>query len=152
MSSGGGGGSGRPGGGSSSSSSYSDQQAFHRQATILRKNLLEADAILRRGADWPNMLGRWNAAYNQTTNLDAAIQDVWEHFVYVPKQATANPGDIPFFLSTRLDEAPPEEEHDDGTTSGGGAVEVDDPVQQLAQYEKMTAQLVAEYEANMVRF
>ena len=141
---------------SSSGSSYSDQQAFHRQATILRKNLVEADAILRRGADWPNMLGRWNAAFNQTTNLDAAIQDVWEHFVYVPKQATANPGDIPFFLSTRLDEAPEDDSRktkgDSETAAGGGKFEVEDPVQQLAQYEKMTAKLVREYEASMVRF
>jgi len=139
---------------SSGGSSYSDQQAFHRQATILRKNLLEADAILRRGSDWPNMLGKWNAALNQTSNLDAAIQDVWEHFVYVPKQATANPGDIPFFLSTRLEM--PEEDSPASSSGSGGAttskLEVEDPVQQLAQFEKITAKLVAEYEANMVRF
>jgi len=125
-------------------SSNNQQQAFNRQATILRKNLLKADAILRRGSDWPDMLGRLNAAYNQTSNLDVAIQDVWEHFVYLPKQATANPGDIPFFLSTRLES--PEED------SANNKLEVEDPVQQLAQYEKNAAKLVKEYEENMVRF
>jgi len=125
-------------------SGNNEQQAFNRQATILRKNLLKADAILRRGSDWPDMLGRLNAAYNQTSNLDVAIQDVWEHFVYLPKQATANPGDIPFFLSTRLES--PEED------SANNKLEVEDPVQQLAQYEKNAAKLVKEYEENMVRF
>jgi len=130
--------------GPSSSRTSSQQQAFNRQATILRKNLIDADAILRRGSDWPSMLGRWNAAYNQTCNLDAAIQDVWEHFVYLPKQATANPGDIPFFLSTRLES--PE------TDSSLNKLEVEDPVQQLTQYEEKAAKLVADYEASMVRF
>ena len=49
------------------------------------------------------MLGRLNAAYHQTTTLNASIDDVMAHFVYLPKQPTANPGDIPFFLSTKLD-------------------------------------------------
>jgi hypothetical protein len=40
------------------------QQAFTRQANILRKNLYEWDRMLRtpRGEDWPNMVGRLNAA------------------------------------------------------------------------------------------
>jgi hypothetical protein len=40
------------------------QQAFTRQATILRKNLYEWDRMLRtpRGEDWPTMVGRLNAA------------------------------------------------------------------------------------------
>ena len=120
------------------------QEAFHRQANILRKNLIEADAFLRRGSDWPSTLGQWNAAYHQTRNLDAAIEDVWEHFVYLPKRPTANPDNIPFFLSTRLES--PEE---DSTTN---KLEIDEPVRQLAAYEKNVARLVADYEANMVRF
>jgi len=40
------------------------QKVFIRQATILRKNLLDWDYKLRdpRGEDWPTMLGRLNAA------------------------------------------------------------------------------------------
>ena len=41
------------------------QQAFLRQAGILRKNLNAWEATLRsqRGEDWPSMLGRLNAAF-----------------------------------------------------------------------------------------
>lgn len=132
--------------------SNNPQQIFQRQATILRKNLVEADATLRRGSDWPNMLGRWNAAYNQTTNLDGAIQDVWEHFVFLPKQSTANPGDIPFFLSTRLDEAPAETTESNYYTVSHTSVPRKDPVQQLIQFEKSAGKIVSEYESNLVRF
>eukprot|EP00956_Cyclotella_meneghiniana_P043549 scaffold275516_cov76-Cyclotella_meneghiniana.AAC.1 len=80
------------------------QQTFLRQANILRKNLNAWDGMLHssRGEDWPSMLGRLNAAFNQTGNLDQTIQDQSEHFVYVPKKSTINPQDIAFFLSTRL--------------------------------------------------
>jgi len=41
------------------------QQAFLRQATILRKNLnaWEATICSAQGEDWPSMLGRLNAAF-----------------------------------------------------------------------------------------
>ena len=119
------------------------QSSFIRQATILRKNLMEWDRMMRnpQGEDWPTMLGRLNAALNQTVNLDRSIDDVMEHFVYVPKQTTANPQDIPFFLSTRL------EPTQDTTEAIPG-----DPVQNLAKYEDRAAKLAAEYEENMVRF
>ena len=41
------------------------QQAFLRQAGILRKNLQAWDATLHsvHGEDWPSMLGRLNAAF-----------------------------------------------------------------------------------------
>ena len=98
-----------------------------------------------RGEDWPTMLGRLNAALNQTANLDRSIDDVMEHFVYMPKQATANPQDIPFFLSTRLE-----------TPATDSSIEIpsvgSDPVQQLATFENTAARLAAEYEENMVRF
>ena len=79
------------------------QSVYIRQATILRKNLGEWDWVLRnpRGEDWPRMLGRLNASYNQTANMDQSIEDVMEHFVYLPKQSTANAQDVPFFLSTK---------------------------------------------------
>lgn len=131
----------------------SEQQAsYTRQATILRKNLLEWDRMLRtpRGEDWPTMLGRLNAALNQTVNLDRSIDDVMEHFVYVPKQATANPQDIPFFLSTRLEAPAGAEPHRDETKAAKAFK--GDPVQQLIEYEKNAAKLVALYEENMVRF
>jgi hypothetical protein len=154
----------------------SEQQATYvRQATILRKNLLEWDRMLRtpRGEDWPTMLGRLNAALNQTTNLDHSIDDVMEHFVYVPKQATANAQDIPFFLSTRL-ETPQDLDTDTATNSKGATSTTEqsdekraaneplggatsknfegDPVRQLQEYEKNAARLVALYEENMVRY
>jgi len=96
-------------------SADSQQTTFTRQATILRKNLGEWDMVLHnpRGEDWPKMLGRLNAALNQTSTLDNSIEDVMEHFVYLPKRATANPQDIPFFLSTKLDSST----SDDRTTS-----------------------------------
>ena len=81
------------------------QSIYTRQASILRRNLADWDAILRnpRGEDWPRMLGRLNAALNQSSNMDKCIEDVMEHFVYQPKQSTANAQDVPFFLSTRLE-------------------------------------------------
>ena len=96
--------------------------------------------------------------------MDRNIEDVMEHFCYLPKQSTANAQDIPFFLSTRL-ESPPTDE----TAASKAAAEKDkmmtfannnnnnnntngDPTQLLAQYETRAAQLATEYEENMVRF
>ena len=95
--------------------------------------------------------------------MDRNIEDVMEHFCYLPKQSTANAQDIPFFLSTRL-ETPATDE----TAASKAATEKDkevmmafansnnngagDPTQLLAQYETRAAQLAAEYEENMVRF
>ena len=131
------------------------QSAYTRQAVILRKNLMEWDRMLRnpRGEDWPTMLGRLNAALNQASNMDRNIDDVMDHFVYLPKQATANPQDIPFFLSTRLEtpatetSAEVKDEDVPAVTSFAG-----DPVQQLSTYESNAARLAAEYEENMIRF
>ena len=88
------------------------QQKFHRQATILRKNLITFDNTLHQNIhfhhqpeDWPRMLGRLNAAWNQAANLNNGIEHVLEHFVYVPRKCPANPQDVPFFLSTRLAES-----------------------------------------------
>ena len=49
---------------SASSRRDEHQQAYLRQATILRKNLVEWDETIRspQGANWPSMLGRLNAA------------------------------------------------------------------------------------------
>jgi hypothetical protein len=139
--------------------SNEQQSVFTRQSTILRKNLGDWDAILRnpRGEDWPKMLGRLNAAFNQTTNIDKSIEDVMEHFVYLPKQATANAQDIPFFLSTRLDMAASEEAASSSSSSSKGTTEEEfsikgDPVKVLANYENRAAELAHEYEENMVRF
>lgn len=132
------------------------QQAYTRQALILRKNLSEWDRVLRtpsRGEDWPSMLGRLNAALNQANSLDRAIDDVFEHLVYVPRKSTANAQDIPFFLSTRI-ETPPENERDVPLMEALGDIsQVRDPVQQLARFEGEAAKLAAEYEETMmVRF
>lgn len=133
------------------------QSLYTRQATILRKNLGEWDMVLRnpRGEDWPRMLGRLNAAYNQTTNMDKSIEDVMEHFVYLPKQSTANAQDIPFFLSTRLETG----NADDATSKKTSKQEQQDafviegdPVEVLSKYETRAAELAREYEDDMDRF
>jgi hypothetical protein len=143
-------------------SADSQQTTFTRQATILRKNLGEWDMILHnpRGEDWPKMLGRLNAALNQTSTLDNSIEDVMEHFVYLPKQATANPQDIPFFLSTKLESSASDERAtvSSATTASKkdstvqDLLALGDPVQVLSKYEDQAAKLVQEYEEEMVRF
>lgn len=139
-----------------SSRRTNEQQAIYtRQATILRKNLVEWERMLRtpRGEDWPTMLGRLNAAMNQTTILDHSIDDVMEHFVYVPKQSTANPQDIPFFLSTRL-ELPSDDIiiQQQEKSSSNKEVFKGDPIQRLAVYERNAAKLAAKFEENIIRF
>lgn len=127
-----------------------EQQAtFTRQVAILRKNLTEWDTVLNhphRTEDWPTMVGRLNAAFHQTTTMDRNIDDVLEHFVYVPKKCTANAQDIPFFLSTRIETSP------DDSPSPVAEDPTGDPVEQLARFEKNGTRIAAEYEENMVRF
>jgi hypothetical protein len=145
-----------------SMSADSQQTTFTRQATILRKNLGEWDMVLHnpRGEDWPKMLGRLNAALNQTSTLDNSIEDVMEHFVYLPKQATANPQDIPFFLSTKLDSAASDDRASSATSSSRkkkdstvqDLLALGDPAKVLSKYEDQSAKLAQEYEEEMVRF
>lgn len=160
--------------------SMETQVSYTRQAVILRKNIAEWDRMIvnsgRAGVeDWPKSLGRLNAALNQTCNMDAAIADVMEHFVYLPRQATANPQDVPFFLSTRLeDDGQQQQQQQSATvdTSNGGTENKKnttkkesasslssfalDPginaVEHLMHYENQAADLAAEYERQMVRF
>ena len=87
---------------------------------------------------------------NQTGNLDHSVDDVLEHFVYVPKQCTANPQDIPFFLSTRLADA--NTTADVTTKENDVLLETADPVQLLTKYENKAMQLAKEYAENMIRF
>eukprot|EP00751_Fragilariopsis_kerguelensis_P050891 CAMPEP_0171040222 /NCGR_PEP_ID=MMETSP0736-20130129/44536_1 /TAXON_ID=186038 /ORGANISM="Fragilariopsis kerguelensis, Strain L26-C5" /LENGTH=147 /DNA_ID=CAMNT_0011487481 /DNA_START=75 /DNA_END=516 /DNA_ORIENTATION=- len=145
-------------------SADSQQTTFTRQATILRKNLGEWDMVLHnpRGEDWPKMLGRLNAALNQTSTLDNSIEDVMEHFVYLPKRATANPQDIPFFLSTKLDSSTSDDRITSSTkkslskkkknTTVYELIALGDHVQVLSKYENEVAKLAQEYEENMVVF
>lgn len=101
-----------------------------------------------------------NAALNQTGTLDRSIDDVLEHFVYVPKQSPANPQDIPFFLSTRLAEE--NKGNGETTTKRKGddseeevpeeVIAESDALQILTAYENRAAQIANEYEENMVRF
>ena len=109
------------------------------------------------------MLGRLNAANNQTSNMDKSIEDVMEHFVYLPKQPTANPQDIPFFLSTKLDGAALDERRTTGKDGNGDddytndkrmeeLMALDDPVDVLAKYEERAARVLAKCEEEMVRF
>jgi hypothetical protein len=136
------------------------QAVYTRQATILRKNLLKWDHILRtpQGEDWPAMLGRLDAALNQTGNMDRSIEDVLEHFVYVPRKSTANAQDIPFFLSTRLETptddaaAAAKEATAENAEPKRSFVLPKDPVQHLAEYENQAAQLAIEFEDSTIRF
>jgi hypothetical protein len=103
------------------------------------------------------MLGRLNAALNQTLSMDRSIDDVLEHFVYVPRKSTANAQDIPFFLSTRLEtpstEPTASEQRELQEDPFRELVTRGDPVQQLARFERDAAKLAADYEENMmVRF
>jgi hypothetical protein len=103
------------------------------------------------------MLGRLNAALNQTANMDKSIEDVMEHFVYLPKQSTANAQDIPFFLSTRLetstaDDATSSQKKQQEQSSQEGLVIQGDSAQVLSKYENRAAELAQEYEDDMVRF
>ena len=144
------------------SAANSQQTAYTRQATILRRNLLEWDQKLHdpRGEDWHKMLGRLNAAMNQTSNMDKSIEDVMEHFVYLPKQPTANPQDIPFFLSTKLDGSALDERtttgKDDQDEKKDVAIDelmaLSNPVDVLAKYEERAARVLAKCEEEMVRF
>jgi hypothetical protein len=103
-----------------------------------------------------------NAALNQTGTLDRSIDDVLEHFVYVPKQSPANPQDIPFFLSTRLAEenkgsgestSKRTGDNEDGEEAAPEQVIAEsDALQILTAYENRAAQIANEYEENMVRF
>lgn len=123
---------------------------YVRQANILRKNIYEWDQTLRSstGEDWPSMLGRLNAAMSQTNNLDRSIEDVMNHFVYEPKKSTANPQDIPFFLSVRLIDGNDEKNTNDEIKSDSAK----NPVVLLNKYEKEAADLANHFEENMIRF
>jgi hypothetical protein len=146
--------------GSGSRRTNEQQASYTRQAMILRKNLSEWDRMLNtpRGEDWTTMLGRLNAAHNQTINLNSSIDDIMEHFVYVPKRSTANPQDIPFFLSTRLETPTTTTAASNNTTTATSHdstitnTDASKAAQHLMDYEKYAAQLVEQYEENMVRF
>lgn len=132
------------------------QKVFVRQANTLRKNLYEWDQVLRdsTGEDWPSMLGRLNAAMNQINNLDNSIDDIMNHFVYEPRKSTANPQDIPLFLSVRLvDESKRENEKDEKEAVGGKDGDASsDPVEVLNEYEKRAAIMANKFAESMVRY
>mmetsp|Transcript_8939 Transcript_8939/g.20786 ORF Transcript_8939/g.20786 Transcript_8939/m.20786 type:complete len:140 (-) Transcript_8939:99-518(-) len=138
--------------------SKEQQTSFLRQAVILRKNLTAWEATLRSqyGEDWPSMLGRLNAAFNQAGNLDSQIEDAAEHAVYVPKKCTVNAQDISFFLSTRLVTATGDDktdrkcadENDPESQNFGG----EQPSNRLRRYESEAKDIANEFENSLVRF
>jgi hypothetical protein len=153
------------------------QRAFLRQAGILRKNLIAWDSTLHsvRGEDWPSMLGRLNAAFNQAGNLDRGIDDASEHFAYVPRRCLANAQDVAFFLSTRLVVAPSSssssssssgggerdaaadggidgKRNDDDGGDGSGRGGEEPAAARLRRYERRAAELASEFEGGMIRF
>ena len=157
-----------------SNTNFEKQQTFHRQANILRKNLLTLDYTLHPAQtsnpeDWPRLLGRFNAAWNQASQWNnQGIDDVLEHFVYLPKKCPANPQDVPFFLSTRLTEVPTaattttnDNDEDKSNVENhpqqkkhekeAGILE-EDPTKVLRLYEEHATKLAAEFEENMIRY
>ena len=98
---------------------------------------------------YTNKVGRLNAAMNQTGILDRSIDDVMEHFVYVPRMSPANPQDIPFFLSTRMTLL---EEKEKLLLAIEDDLEEADAPQILMKYENRAAQVSHEYEDQMIRF
>lgn len=81
------------------------------------------------------------------------------HFVYEPKKSTANPADIPFFLSVRLVDEINHDNGDDKNEDDSNNNNMDDqdagvkdPVAVLERYENCAAQLVNDFEENMIRF
>lgn len=136
------------------------QDAIIRQASILRKNLLEWDYVLHtpaRAENWPTMLGRLNAALNQASNVNDGIEDLLEHFVYLPKKVTANPGDIPVFLSSKLAPIPGMSGSTDDTVTNikkrkDTDETEDDPVRKLQRYENEVANLASIFEKSIVRY
>ena len=81
--------------------------------------------------------------------LQIGIEDVMEHFVYLPKRATANPQDIPFFLSTKLDSSASDERVSSTASSSRKKMDstkkdflaLGDPKQVLSKYEEQAANL-----------
>eukprot|EP00815_Leptocylindrus_aporus_P012264 CAMPEP_0116065650 /NCGR_PEP_ID=MMETSP0322-20121206/9904_1 /TAXON_ID=163516 /ORGANISM="Leptocylindrus danicus var. apora, Strain B651" /LENGTH=146 /DNA_ID=CAMNT_0003552035 /DNA_START=43 /DNA_END=483 /DNA_ORIENTATION=+ len=134
------------------------QQSIIRHASILRKNLMEWDYVLNtpaRAENWPTMLGRLNAALNQANNLDNNIEDVLEHFCYLPKRVTANPGDIPLFLSSKLAPFPGMELSTKGDAAKRKVEDNEDmkePVKKLREYESRVSSIVTKLESDIQRY
>ena len=74
-----------------------------------------------------------------------------EHFVYQPKKSTANAGDIPFFLSTRLADAPTASSKEE-TNESNNFDTVDDPERLLQNYENLVSDITIKYENSITRF
>jgi hypothetical protein len=129
---------------------------FLRQGNILRKNLYEWHVVLARGEDWPKMCGRMNTALNQAGSLDDCIDDVLEHFVYVPKKSVMNPQDIPVFLSSRVElgnSAQHTGEDAESSELFSQTIEkIHKPEALLQQYETQSRRLVSKLEQNLLRF
>ncbi len=87
------------------------------------------------------------------------------HFVYEPRKTTANPQDIPLFLSVRLvddshveqQEEDYEMENDDAERKISGGKRnteetVRNPAELLTQYEKKAADLANNFAETMIRY
>ena len=86
-----------------------------------------------------------------------------EHFVYQPKKCPANPQDIPFFLSTRLEDTALEntttsmaKDNDENDKQNILSVDEIDELKDasvvLSSYEAEAAKLASRYEEKMIRF
>lgn len=131
---------------------------YLRQGNILRKNLFEWHFILTdaRGEDWPKMCGRLNTAFNQVGCLDDCIDDVLEHFVYVPRKPVMNPQVIPEFLSSRVELGSSVKHEGDNAENASRDLqsieEIRKPEVVLQRYETQAKGLALKLDQNRIRF
>jgi hypothetical protein len=151
------------------------EQSYQRQAEILRNNIFQWDQVLTTtGEEWPEKMGRFNAALNQVMNMNKEIDPIFDHFVYAPRKSTANPQDIPLFLSTRVllgdkeDQLTCTKNVDDGVEKRSSclrrerdmalleSVEGSFPcsmlTDQLQRIDEISNQVIQDYENHMERF
>ncbi|CAN0019122.1 unnamed protein product, partial [Scytosiphon promiscuus] len=80
------------------------QAAAIRKTTseYLKGELLRGERLSNGDPKWPSILGSFHVAANQVVELAEEVDPVLSFFAYQPVRATAKPGDIPMFLSTKL--------------------------------------------------
>ncbi|CAM9298775.1 unnamed protein product, partial [Sphacelaria rigidula] len=71
-------------------------------AEYLKGELLRGERQTNGDPKWPAVLGSFHIAANQVAELVEDVDPVLSYFAYQPLRATAKPGDIPTFLSTKL--------------------------------------------------
>eukprot|EP00752_Nemacystus_decipiens_P010117 g9018.t1 len=80
------------------------QAAAIRKTTseYLKGELLRGEGLANGDPKWPSILSSFHVAANQVVELAEEVDPVLSFFAYQPLRATAKPGDIPMFLTTKL--------------------------------------------------